>query len=181
MVHFTLFHLKSPKKIIFLTYMFSLCCWPELKASKRSICSHFVSACDSWWCCRHTNPSGSAEYSFGEIKAGCKSCLRTVSCLPLWAGWNLECVNAAVSGMWGNSKLLICAGSISSKDTGIYYRGRCRIYCSCFYCPFNTDSDWICTSSRYHTGSSPIAVKSVAHEETAWSRQLLEMGSETKK
>lgn len=48
--------------------------------------------------------SGSAEYSTGETKAGCKRCLRTVSCLPLWAGWNLECVNTAVSGTWGNSK-----------------------------------------------------------------------------
>lgn len=40
----------------------------------------------------------------GKTKSGSKNYLRTVSCLPLWAGWNLECVNAAVSGTWGNSK-----------------------------------------------------------------------------
>lgn len=43
MVHLILFHLKSPKKIVFLTCTFSLWCWPELKASRRSVCSHFVS------------------------------------------------------------------------------------------------------------------------------------------
>lgn len=49
-------------------------------------------------------------------------------------------------------KLLICAASISSKDTGICCRGGCRIYCSaCINCLFNKDSDWICSISRDQT------------------------------
>lgn len=68
MVHFTLFHLKSPKKIIFLTYMFSLWCWPEFKASRRSACSHSCHLEIPGDALGTQTFPGSTEYLFGEIK-----------------------------------------------------------------------------------------------------------------
>lgn len=144
MVHFTLFHLKSPKKIIFLTYMFSLWCWPEFKASRRSACSHFVSSWDSWWCSGHTNLSriyrvlvwGNKKKAAKAVWKLCLVCL--FGQVGTWSVLMLQWV-----GHEEIQKLLICAGSISSKDTGICCREGCRICCPAYInCPFNKDSEF---------------------------------------
>lgn len=78
MVHFILFHLKSPKKIIFLTCFLSGA-GQSLKHPEGQcvpISCHLVIPGDA---VGTKTLSGSAEYLSGETKAGCKSCLRTVS------------------------------------------------------------------------------------------------------
>lgn len=90
----TLFHLWSPKKIIFLTNMFYCWCWPGFKSSRRPVCSCFVLSGDSWWCSLHTSTIKICMVRVWGMKEDCKSCPRCVLYVPL--GY-LECLSATVS------------------------------------------------------------------------------------
>lgn len=126
MVHFTLFHLRSPKKIIFLTYMFSLWCWPQFKASRRSACSCLVSSCDYQWCSVHTSTGRICRVCVcrnkGRLEKLSESCVlpAPLGCSVTWSVIMLQQV-----GHDEIQRLLIYAGS---KDMWMCLRGEHKGY-----------------------------------------------------
>lgn len=128
-VHFTLFHLRSLKKIIFLSYVFTLWCWPEFKASRKSACSHSMKSCDSRWCSVHTSTVRICRVPVWGNEGRLQK-LPESYVLPAPSSWSVTW--SVLMLQWVGheeiQKLLTCTGSISSKDMWMCLRGGHREY-----------------------------------------------------